>query len=137
MITGPLNVEQKAHLGRLAAKEFLQITDTWGLTDDQRRILAGAATRTTISTWRKRVNTQKMLQLGTDTYERIICIKAINDSLQEKLPGQVNCAQLIRQPLSALNGSCLLENMLNGRVIDLYNTHSLASALLGTRLIDH
>ena len=122
-----LNVEQKSNLGRLAAKEFLQITDRWKLTDDQRRILAGAATRTTISTWRKRVSSQSVLQLGQDTYERILCIKAIENQLVNLCPH--NADQYIRHPLDELYDHSLLDIMLNGRVIDLYATEQATRSL--------
>ena len=118
-----LTVEQKAHLGRIAAKQFLKITDLWQLTDDQRRVLAGAATRTTISTWRKRVNTLDELQLGNDTYERLICIAAIERALEKTVEPEPEClAATLRQPQAELENLSLLEQMLNGRVIDLYNT---------------
>ncbi|MBX2807025.1 MAG: DUF2384 domain-containing protein [Cellvibrionaceae bacterium] len=126
----PLSVEQKSHLGRIAAKQFLMITDAWGLTDNQRRILAGAATRTTISTWRKRVNSRESLQLGTDTYERILCLTAINRSLlcnghaSGKQP-----SKLLRTPLDTLQGNSLLDTMLQGQMIDLYNTQELVTNL--------
>ena len=124
-----LSVEQKAHLGRIAAKQFLSITDKWQLTDDERRILAGAATRTTISTWRKRVNTLEELQLGNDTYERLICIANIERCLEDRItPEPEQIASAIRQLQDDL-GSSLLENMLNGRVIDLYQTKDYINQL--------
>ncbi|MGH1487390.1 MAG: hypothetical protein ACRBCI_14340 [Cellvibrionaceae bacterium] len=122
-MTQELSVEQKAHLGRIAAKQFLSITDKWQLTDDERRILAGAATRTTISTWRKRVKKLEELQLGNDTYERLICIANIERSLEHnQIPEPDDIAALIREPKDDLGYHSLLENMLNGKVIDLYQT---------------
>ncbi len=118
-----LSVEQKAHLGRIAAKQFLLITDKWQLTDDERRVLAGAATRTTISTWRKRVKNLNELQLGNDTYERLICIADIEKSLEEYSKSSMNeLPSIIRQPNKGPKNNSLLNNMLNGRVIDLYRT---------------
>jgi hypothetical protein len=127
----PLSVDQKAHLGRIAAKQFLKITDLWQLTDDERRVLAGAATRTTISTWRKRVKNLQELQLGNDTYERLQCIAAIERSLEEKFFHQPETlANAIRQPLNTLDNHSLLDNMLNGRVIDLYTTKNVIDTQL-------
>ena len=118
-----LSVEQKAHLGRIAAKQFLLITDKWQLTDDERRVLAGAATRTTISTWRKRVKTQQELQLGSDTYERLMCIADIACLLEQQQHYQAQeIAEIIREPYDDLGSCSLLNTMLNGRVIDLYRT---------------
>ncbi|MEO0442294.1 MAG: hypothetical protein AAFZ92_00930 [Pseudomonadota bacterium] len=117
-----LTVEQKAHLGRIAAKQFLKITDLWQITDDERRVLAGVATRTSISTWRKRVQSLDVLQLGQDTYERFMCIADIERLLEQQHPNRQALAGAIREAKNDLGNKSLLENMLNGRVIDLYNT---------------
>jgi hypothetical protein len=118
-----LSVEQKCQLGRLAAKQFLAITKNWKLTDEQRRIVAGAATRTTIATWKKRVANKEELQLGRDTYERLICIIEIENALQEKVKTEgINYSELLHQHIDAFNNYTIIENMLNGKVIDLYNT---------------
>lgn len=114
-----LSVEQKAHLGRIAAKQFLAITDLWAITDSERRVLAGAATRTTISTWRKRVKTLHELQLGNDTYERLICIANIHDLLQQHTE-EGNVAQRIRQAIPFFDHCSLLDKMLGGWMRDLY-----------------
>jgi len=114
-----LSVEQKSHLGRIAAKQFLLITDSWKINDHERRVLAGAATRTTISTWRKRVKTRYELQLGNDTYERLICISDIHRVLV-KLKPKIDVADFIRQDNSFFKEHNLLQKMLNGWVIDLY-----------------
>ena len=139
-MTQGLSVEQKAHLGRIAAKQFLSITDKWQLTDDQRRILAGAATRTTISTWRKRVKELKALQLGNDTYERLICIANIGHSLEyNPLLKSDDIAALLREPKDDLGHHSLLDNMLKGKVIDLYQTKDYIEQTLcaETPLLEH
>jgi len=117
-----LSVEQKSHLGRIAAKQFLLITNCWGTTDNQKSVLAGAATRTTISTWRKRVNKGYELQLGNDTYERLICIGEIHRSLLESTQEEA-IAEKIRHPCEYFNTS-LLNKMLRGWVLDLYQVKS-------------
>ena len=122
-ITTLLSVEQKQHLGRIAAKLFLDITQRWGLSDNQKAVLAGAATRTTISTWRQRVLQKQSLQLGNDTYERIDCIYEI-DRLLEQLSCQEACSlrTFLQRPQLALFDESPLSTMLNGKVIDLYTT---------------
>ncbi len=114
-----LTVEQKSHLGRIAAKQFLTITDLWKVTDSERRILAGAATRTTISTWRKRVKTLDELQLGNDTYERLICIADIHQALLRQFK-KAELHKAIRDIKLPFTQHSLLETMLNGWVINLY-----------------
>lgn len=121
----PLSVEQKSHLGRIAAKQFLLITDCWDITDNERRILAGAATRTTISTWRKRVKTRYELQLGNDTYERLICIGEIHRALLNSVK-ENNIAEHIRKPFDYFETS-LLNKMLNGWVLDLYQVKAFVN----------
>lgn len=120
-----LSVEQKSHLGRIAAKQFLLITDCWKITDNERRVLAGAATRTTISTWRKRVKTRYELQLGNDTYERLICIGDIHRSLLKSM-NEDDIAEYIRKPLNPFETN-LLDKMLNGWMLDLYQVKTLIS----------
>jgi len=116
-----LSVEQKKHLGRLAAKLFLEITQRWRLNDTQKTVLAGAATRTTISTWRQRVNQQQVLQLGHDTYERIDCIHDIDRLLScVSTTRSTNTLVLLNAPQLKLYDESLLSTMLNGKVIDLY-----------------
>lgn len=120
-----LSVEQKSHLGRIAAKQFLLITDCWKITDNERRVLAGAATRTTISTWRKRVKTRYELQLGNDTYERLICIGNIHRSLLKSM-NEDDIAEYIRKPLNPFETN-LLDKMLNGWMLDLYQVKTFIS----------
>ena len=117
----PLSVEQKQHLGRIAAKLFLDITTRWRVTDAQKAILAGVATRTSISTWRQRVKQKQVLQLGQDTYERIECLQAIDNYLIE-LSQKQSCTVefLLHSPRLSLFDESLLSTMLNGKVIDLY-----------------
>lgn len=124
-----LSLEQKVHLGRIAAKQFLLITDQWRITDNQRRILAGAATRTTISTWRKKVKSLDDLQLGNDTYERLTCIYDINELLintRFESPHYKNLiendftAKTIRENNDYFDNESLLDVMLKGWVINLY-----------------
>lgn len=122
-----LPLDQKAQLGRIAAKQFLLITDCWKIKDNQRRVLAGAATRTTISTWRKKVNTLDELQLGNDTYERLICIYDINKLLSDTFivgvteeENSQTIASAIRQTHHYFDHSSLLDVMLKGWVINLY-----------------
>ena len=117
----PLSVEQKQHLGRIAAKLFLEITEHWQLNDTQKAVLAGAATRTTISTWRQRVKQKQLLQLGHDTYERIDCIHEIDRQLMLQCQQSLQTLQdLLQSPQVALFDESLLSTMLNGKVIDLY-----------------
>lgn len=123
LATTPLSVEQKQHLGRIAAKLFLDTTHRWGLNDAQKTILAGAATRTTISTWRQRVKQKKVLQLGIDTYERIDCIHEI-DALLKAVSILQGCSpkELLHLTQLGLYDESIISTMLNGKIIDLYRT---------------
>lgn len=122
-----LSVEQKSHLGRIAAKQFLLITDCWKINDHERRILAGAATRTTISTWRKRVNTLQELQLGNDTYERLICISDIQSALLKSVKKE-DIGGFIREDNAFFKEQTLLKKMLNGWILDLYQTKAFLNS---------
>jgi len=117
----PLSVEQKQHLGRIAAKLFLEITEQWQLSDTHKAVLAGVATRTTISTWRQRVKKKQLLQLGHDTYERIECIYEIDRLLRLQCQHQPASLQhRLHSPQVALFDESVISTALNGKVIDLY-----------------
>ena len=105
--------------GRVAAKLFLGITKEWGLTDAQRQILAGASSRTTIDTWKKRVLNNEPLNLHKDTLERLSYIAGIYKALQILLPTREQWAAWVKKPNRDLGGQSALERMLAGKVMDL------------------
>jgi hypothetical protein len=112
--------------GRVAAKLFLGITSEWGLTDTQRQILAGAGSRTTIDTWKKRVLNNEPLNLHKDTIERLSYIAGIYKGLQILLPTREQWAAWVKKPNREFGGQSALERMLGGRVMDLaYVRHYL------------
>ncbi len=121
----------KGKLGHVAAKLFLGITEEWGLTDEQKRVLAGAATRTTISSWKKKVADSSSLNLGDDTLERLSYIAGIYKALQILLPTQQQWAEWVHKPNSAFGGQTALERMLGGRVADLYEVRHYLDAQRG------
>ncbi|HAB38018.1 MAG TPA: DUF2384 domain-containing protein, partial [Rhodobacteraceae bacterium] len=57
--------------GRVAVKLFFGITDEWALNDEQRCILAGLNSRTTLHNWRKKVASKESIKLSLDTLERM------------------------------------------------------------------
>lgn len=105
--------------GRIAAKLFLGITKEWGLTDTQRQVLAGASSRTTIDTWKKRVLNNEPLNLHKDTLERLSYIAGIYKALQILLPTREQWAAWVKKPNRDLGGQSALDRMLAGRVMDL------------------
>lgn len=127
----PLGQQDRGQLGRVAAKLFLGITQEWGLTDEQRRILAGAATRTTISTWKRKVTTDSQLNLGDDTLERLSYIAGIYKALQILLPTKQQWADWIHKPNKDFGGQSALERMLGGQVADLYEVRHYLDAQRG------
>lgn len=62
-------VTSDREISRVAVKLFFGITDDWGLTDDQRCILAGLDTRTTLHNWRQKPSAKKPIKLSKDTLE--------------------------------------------------------------------
>ena len=119
MQTQAIEHYDRGELGRVAVKLFFGITGEWGLTDEQRRVLAGAATRATIASWKRKVAANSKLNLGDDTLERLSYISGIYKALQILLPTRQQWSQWINKPSADLGGQTALERMLGGRVADL------------------
>ena len=75
-IQAKLNID-RAKLSTVAVKLFFKISDQWDLNDSQKMILAGVTSRTTLHTWKKKLESGQSLALNSDTLERFSHISGI------------------------------------------------------------
>ena len=109
--------EREREKGRVALKAFFAITEGWGCTPDEQRILLGGIGKTTYYKYRA----LPAVQLPRDTLERISYIMGIYKALRILLPTEGRANAWVRRPNRAplFNGQSALERMLAGRVVDL------------------
>lgn len=126
----PVAQPDPAELGRVAAKLFLAIADEWGLSQQQRAVLAGVG-RTTLHNWKQRVDAGEPLTLPVDTLERLSYVAGIYKALQLLLPTREHWAEWIKKPNRDFGGQSALERMLGGRVMDLADVRRYLDAQRG------
>jgi hypothetical protein len=117
-------------LGRVAAKLFLAISSEWGLTQEQRAIIAGVG-RTTLHNWKHKVEAKEPIALPVDTLERLSYVSGIYKALQVLLPTREQWAEWIKKPNHDFGGQSALDRMLNGRVVDLADVRRYLDAQRG------
>ncbi|MES2217148.1 MAG: antitoxin Xre-like helix-turn-helix domain-containing protein [Pseudomonadota bacterium] len=112
----------------IALKAFFGITQKWGLTSEQERILLGAS-RTTFYRWKQ----YRDGTLPADTIERISYVLGIYKALRILLPNEAAANAWISKPNMAIlfNGHSALEKLMQGRVIDLADVRRYLDAERG------
>lgn len=118
-------------LGRVAVKLFLAITDEWKLTEQERCTLAGLSSRTTLNTWRHRIDSGEPLKLSPDTLERLSYIAGIYKALQILFTAPEAWRDWVRKPNRDFGGQSALERMLAGKVVDLADVRRYLDAWRG------
>ena len=105
--------------GRVAVKLFLGFTDEWALTDQQRCILAGLNSRTTLHNWRKKVAAKESIKLSIDTLERLSYLAGVYKGIQLLFADPEQWKNWVKKPNRDFGGQSALDRMLAGRVVDL------------------
>lgn len=106
-------------MSRVAVKLFFGITDQWSLTDEQRCILAGLGTRTTLHNWRRKLKANEPIKLTRDTLERLSYLAGIYKGVQLLFADPVQWQGWVKKPNRDFGGASALDRMLAGRVVDL------------------
>lgn len=108
---------------------FVRISDMWGLTTEQQRVLLGNPSRSTYFKWRKDSDPP----LPPDTQERISYILGIFKDLQILLPDAHQADTWIKAPNAnpLFGGKSALDRMLSGKVADLYTVRQYLDAERG------
>jgi hypothetical protein len=130
-----INIQTKAkrgELGRVAAKLFLGITDDWDLTENERLVLAGHESRTTLNQWRQKIEANEDIKLSRDTLERLSYVAGIYKALQLFFPNPEQWSNWIRRPNRDFGGNSALEHMLGGKVVDLADVRRYLDAWRGS-----
>lgn len=122
----------KNDLARVAVKLFLKITEEWSLNEDQRCVLAGLSSRTTLHNWRQRVDDREQsIKLSKDTLERLSYIAGIYKAIQILFDEPKQWQEWIKKPNSDFAGQSALDRMLAGNVADLYFVRQYLDAWRG------
>jgi hypothetical protein len=117
--TNPKPAPKAQSSGRVAVKLFLAISEQWGLSEQQRCVLAGLSSRTTLHTWRAKVEAGEPVKLSADTLERLSYIAGIYKALQMLFGDPAAWKEWIHKPNRDFGGRPALERMLGGHVVDL------------------
>lgn len=117
-IQAKLNID-RAKLSTVAVKLFFKISDQWDLNDSQKMTLAGVTSRTTLHTWKKKLESGQSLVLNPDTLERFSYISGIYKGIQLLFSDKTLWKEWVKLPNDEFNGQSALDRMLVGRVIDL------------------
>lgn len=119
-----LTAERKRDLSGPAIRAFLQLRESWGLSDHEARALLGEVSRTTLHNWK----TNPPKALTRDTLERISYLLGIYKGLQILLPQKRRANGWVKEPNMAFGGQPPLTRMLAGNISDLLEVR---------RYIDH
>lgn len=101
-----------------ALRAYFRVTERWGLSSDQERILLGSPSRSTFYRWRR----NRLGRLRKDTLERISYMLGIYRALHVLYLQDAQADGWLKRPNTAplFGGRCALDRMLGGMVGDLY-----------------
>lgn len=125
---GTEHIQTQTNKNAIALKAFFNITQKWGLTSEQEKILIGNST-STFYRWKN----DKDGSLTKDTLERISYILGIYKALRILFPTEEAAHSWIKKPNKAplFNGKSALDKLLAGRVIDLADVRRYLDAECG------
>jgi hypothetical protein len=101
-----------------ALQSFFNLSQRWGLTPAQERILLGDPPASTFFKWKAE---KRARRLGRDTLDRVSFLLGIHKALNILLPSAQAADQWVKKPNDAplFGGRTALEHMLGGSVADL------------------
>ncbi|SEF83959.1 MbcA/ParS/Xre antitoxin family protein [Marinobacterium lutimaris] len=117
MIANPEGATQADDRRRsdVALKTFFRITDGWGLSSQQQKVLLGDPPRTTFYKWRNGEGPT----VTRDTLERISYVLGIYKALRILFPTEEQANTWPKKPNRDFDGDSALDVMLKGSVINL------------------
>ena len=110
-----------------ALKTFFNISQEWGLSAQQEKILLGQPAHTTFYNWRK----GKGPVISMDTLERISYILGIYKALRLLFPTKEQAASWPKRHNQYFNGETALDVMLRGSVMSLAEVRRYLDAARG------
>jgi hypothetical protein len=119
----------QAKKSSVALKAFFAITQRWGLSSEEERVLLGSLAKATFYRWKQQLDGN----LDADTLERISYILGIYKALRILLPSEAAANAWVHKPNTAnlFGGHSALEKLLKGRVIDLADVRRYLDAERG------
>lgn len=106
-------------LSKVAVKLFFRIADEWGLNDEQKCVLAGVNSRSTLYNWKGKVEKGSAFELNRDQLDRLSYIAGIYKGIQILFSDPKQWKQWIKKPNNDFGGNSALEVMMQGGIVDL------------------
>lgn len=112
-----------------ALRAYFNITERWGLSAEQERVLLGSPGRSTFFRWKR----DRDGQLPHDALERVSYVLGIYKALHLLFGNERQANEWVRRPNAAplLGGRPALERMLGGQVADLFVVRQYLDAQRG------
>ena len=112
-----------------ALRAYFNITERWGLSAEQQRVLLGSPGRSTFFRWKR----DRDGQLPHDALERVSYVLGIYKALHLLFGNERQANEWVRRPNAAplLGGRPALERMLGGQVADLFVVRQYLDAQRG------
>ena len=112
-----------------ALRAYFNITERWGLSAEQQRVLLGSPGRSTFFRWKR----GRAGQLPHDALERVSYVLGIYKALHLLFGNERQANEWVRRPNAAplLGGRPALERMLGGQVADLFVVRQYLDAQRG------
>jgi hypothetical protein len=116
---------------KVALKLFFAICKEWDLTEAQKCSLAGISTRSTLSNWKRKLESGEDVALSKDSLERLSYISGIYKGVQGLYSNPKQWQEWVKKPNRDFAGKSALDRMLCGRIIDLADVRRYIDAWRG------
>jgi hypothetical protein len=113
---GRFDPANRRRLSAPALRTFLAIADLWGLTEEQRRLVLGYASRSTYHNWCRQARAHGRVTLGVDVLTRISAVLGIHQALGILFPDEHAGVAWLHGPHKALvfGGQAPIDLMTSG-----------------------
>lgn len=125
-----LGAEDRGRLAKAGLKLFFTLADAWGLKVDEQMLLLGLSSRSTLYSWKDRVDNGGDIKLSPDTLERLSLIAGIRKGVEILYPKDRWVAYM-KQPNRHFGDQSPLDQMLLGNMSSLINVRGYLDASRG------
>ena len=126
----PLTGSDPQRLSSAALQAFFNVSERWGLSATQERILLGSPPESTFFKWKAEKTARR---LGRDVLDRISYLLGIYKALSILLPSPRAADEWVKKPNAAplFQGQSALDRMLGGSLVDLADVRRYLDAQRG------
>jgi hypothetical protein len=126
----PLTGSDPQRLSSAALQAFFNVSERWGLSATQERILLGSPPESTFFKWKAEKTARR---LGRDVLDRISYLLGIYKALSILLPSPRAADEWVKKPNAAplFQGQSALDRMLGGSLVDLADVRRFLDAQRG------